>query len=40
VKWYAKDSTGKKEEQRVRLSLLDDLQPKVFQNIRASYQLL
>src|ERR1700744_3551310 len=40
VKWYAKNSAGKKEEQRVKLTLLDELMPKIFQDIRASYALL
>jgi hypothetical protein len=40
VKYYAKDGQGKKGEQRVRLTLLDELQPKVFQYIRESYLML
>ena len=40
VKCYTQDSAGKKEEKRFRLMVLDELQPKVFQYIRASYQML
>jgi len=40
IKWYAKDTAGKKEEKHIRISLLDELVPSLFQQIRASYQLL
>lgn len=40
VKYYAKDSAGKKEEKRVRITSAEELQPQLFRYIRESYQLL